>query len=96
VSVTVNGVDAGSARSRLNNNGQFIELDELELEAGELEIELTYRRGGFPRPGTGAYPFGLGPVVLSKVGSENTVVRVSPTDFLQLCGQRLDWVAAVR
>jgi hypothetical protein len=96
VSVTVNGVDAGSARSRLNNNGQFIELDELDLEEGEIEIEVTYGQGGFPRPGTGAYPFGLGPVVLSRAGTGNTVVRVSPTDFLELCGRRLDWVAAIR
>lgn len=96
VSLTVNGIEAGSARSRLNNNAQFIELDQLDLQAGVLQIEVTYEQGGFPRPGTGAYPFGLGPVVLSKVGQDERVVRVPATDFLKLCGQRLDWVEAVR
>jgi hypothetical protein len=96
VSVTVNGIEAGSARSRLNNNAQFIELDVLDLQAGPLRIEVEYEQGGMPRPGTGAYPFGLGPVVLSKVGTDEGLTRLSPTDFLQLCGQRLDWVEAVR
>ena len=96
VSVTINGIDAGSTRSRLNNNGQFIELDELDLPAGDLRIEVEYSQGGFPRPGTGAYPFGLGPVVLSQAVESDRVVRVAPADFRELCGQRLDWVAALR
>jgi hypothetical protein len=96
VSVTVNGIEAGSARGSLNNDGQFIELDELDLPAGDLRIEVGYSQSGLPRPGTGAYPFGLGPVVFSKAGDPAPLIRVSPADFRELCGQRLDWVAAIR
>ncbi len=96
VSVTVNGIEAGSVRNRLNNNSQFIELDRLRLEAGPQQIEVTYEQGGLPRPGTGAYPFGLGPVVLSRAGIENGVIRLPASRFTELCGQRLDWVEALR
>ena len=96
VSVTVNGIVAGTVRGRLNNNAQFIELDRLRLEAGPQQIEVTYSQGGLPRPGTGAYPFGLGPVVLSEAGFENEVVRLPASRFLELCDRRLDWVEALR
>jgi hypothetical protein len=96
VSVTVNGVEAGSLRGRLNNNSQFFELDQLPLEGGVQRIEVAYSQGGLPRPGTGAYPFGLGPVVLSQAGIENSVIRLPASRFTELCGQRLDWVEALR
>lgn len=95
-SVTVNGIDAGSVRGRLNNNAQFIELDQLDLEAGPVQIEVTYEQGGLPRPATGAYPFGIGPVVFTPVDREDSLVTVAPADYRQLCGRRLDWVAALR
>jgi hypothetical protein len=94
--VTVNGVEAGSARSRLNNNSQFIELDRIRLEAGPQRIEVSYEQGGLPRPGTGAYPFGLGPVVLSRAGAGDEVVTVPASSFVRLCDRRLDWVEALR
>ena len=96
VSVTVNGIEAGSARNILNNNSQFIELDRLRLEAGPQRIEVTYEQGGLPRPATGAYPFGLGPVVMSRRDSNDEVTRLPATRFAELCGQRLDWVEALR
>ena len=95
-SVTVNGTDAGSVRGRLNNNAQFIELDQLDLEAGPVQIEVTYEQGGLPRPATGAYPFGIGPVVFTPADREDSLVTVAPADYRQLCGRRLDWVAALR
>ncbi|MEX0620284.1 MAG: hypothetical protein WD181_01750 [Solirubrobacterales bacterium] len=96
ISVKVNGSDAGSVSSRLNNNAQFIELDQLDLQAGALQIEVTYSQEGLPRPATGSYPFGFGPVVFSRVGSENAVLTLAPSDFRQLCGRRFDWIAALR
>jgi hypothetical protein len=94
--VTVNGVEAGSARNLLNNNGQFIELGEANLRAGPLQIEVEYEQGRFPRPGTGAYPFGFGPVVLSRAGEPDPLIELPATGFLRLCGKRLDWVEALR
>ena len=82
--------------NRLNNNAQFIELDRLQLQAGPQQIEVTYEQGGLPRPGTGAYPFGLGPVVFSQTGFENAVIRLPASRFTELCGQRLDWIEALR
>ena len=45
VEVTVNGVEAGSVRSRLNNNAQFIELDRLPL-AGRPAADRGHLRTG--------------------------------------------------
>ena len=96
VSVTVNGVEAGSVRNSLNNNSQFIELDRLRLEAGPQRIEVTYEQGGLPRPATGAYPLGLGPVVMSRRGPNSEVKKLPAGRFAELCGERLDWVEALR
>ncbi|MCB0871554.1 MAG: hypothetical protein KDB52_12035 [Solirubrobacterales bacterium] len=95
VSVEIGGQDAGSARGLLNNNAQFIKLDELDLEAGSLSVAMTYERGSILRPATGGYPFGIGPVVLEPVES-TTIVRSSPANAQKLCGQSLDWIEAVR
>lgn len=95
VSVEIGGQDAGSARGLLNNNAQFIKLDELEFEAGEQPVAMSYERGGNLRPATGGYPFGLGPVVLEPVG-EPEIVRSSPGEAKKLCDQSLDWIEAVR
>ncbi len=95
VSVEIGGQDAGSARGLLNNNGQFINLGELEFEAGSLPVAMTYERGGNLRPATGGYPFGIGPVVLEPVG-DPSIVRVAPANAQKLCGRSLDWIEAVR
>lgn len=95
VSVEVGAQAAGSARGQLNNNGQFIMLDELDLEAGELPVTMSYERGGDLRPAVGSYPFGIGPVVLEPVEGTR-IERVSPLDAQRFCGQSLDWIEAVR
>jgi len=95
VSVEIGGQDAGSARGLLNNNAQFIKLDELDFEAGSQPVTMSYERGGNLRPATGGYPFGIGPVVLEPVG-DPSIVRSSPADAQKLCGQSLDWMEAVR
>lgn len=95
VSVELGGQSAGSARNLLNNNAQFIGLRELDLDAGELSVAMSYERGGALRPATGGYPFGIGPVVLEPVGDPE-IVRVSPGDAQKLCGRSLDWIEAVR
>lgn len=95
VSVEIGGQDAGSVRGILNNNAQFMKLNELDLEAGPLAVAMTYERGSNFRPAVGDYPFGLGPVVLEPVES-TTILRSTPADAQKLCGQSLDWVEAVR
>ena len=95
VSVKIGDQDAGSARGLLNNNAQFIKLDELDFQPGTLPVTLTYERGSFLRPATGGYPFGIGPVVLEPV-AEPQVVTVSPANAQKLCGHSLDWIEAIR
>ncbi len=95
VSVEVAGQAAGSARGLLNNNAQFIKLDELDLDSGRVPVRLTYERGGNLRPATGGYPFGLGPIVLEPL-AEPKLVTAPPADAQKLCGRSLDWVEAVR
>ncbi|HMT06108.1 MAG TPA: hypothetical protein PKD76_11250 [Solirubrobacterales bacterium] len=95
VSVEIGGEEAGSARGLLNNNAQFIKLDQLDLQPGSLPVAMSYERGGILRPATGGYPFGIGPVILQPVG-EPQVTTVSPGDAQQLCGKSLDWIEAVR
>ncbi|MCB0829049.1 MAG: hypothetical protein KDB62_09605 [Solirubrobacterales bacterium] len=96
VGVTVGGVDAGSARNRLNNNSQFIELGEIDLEPGSQQVALSYERGGPLRPGTGAYPFALGPVIVSPAPPQPDPIEVPAGRATELCGQPLDWAEAVR
>ena len=95
VSVAINGDEVGSARNRLNNNAQYIELDTRDFTAGQQTVTLTYERGSALRPATGGYPFGLGPVVLAPAGDQALVTRVPASDYRQLCGQRLDWLEAL-
>lgn len=95
VSARIGGQEAGSARGLLNNNGQFIELGELDIEAGELPVTMSYERGGSLRPAVGSYPFGIGPVVLEPMeGTE--IVRTKAADAQRFCGRYLDWIEAVR
>ncbi|MDQ2622794.1 MAG: hypothetical protein M3Y45_07120, partial [Actinomycetota bacterium] len=95
VEVRLGGVPAGSARNVLNNNGQFIQLDEMDLARGRLPVTLTYEKGSALRPANGSYPFGLGPVVIEPV-AEPEVVEVPSARVDRLCGKFLDWVAALR
>ena len=96
IEVSIGGILAGSARNRLNNNAQYIELGDLDLEPGAKLVVLSYERGGPLRPGTGAYPFGLGPVILSPSPPDGELVEVPAAEATRLCGARLDWAEAFR
>jgi hypothetical protein len=96
VSVTIGGVESGSASGELNNDAQFIRLDKVELGAGPQPVELTYRQNGLPAPGTGAYPLSVGPIMLTPAGYEESVTSLPASRFREFCDQRLDWVAAIR
>lgn len=96
VSLKIGDIDLGSIRNRLNNNAQYIQFDTTELTEGEHSIEMTYEKGGPLRPAVGGYPFGLGPVVVSPVDDQAQVISLPASQARQLCGQRLDWIEAVR
>lgn len=96
VTLEVGGVPMGSVRGRLNNNAQYIEFGQFDLEAGPQQAVLEYERGGVLRPATGGYPFGLGPIVVSPAADQTQVTSFPASQAAQLCGQRLDWIEALR
>ncbi|MGA7435379.1 MAG: hypothetical protein WBW44_07110 [Solirubrobacterales bacterium] len=96
VTLEIDGKEVGSIRNRLNNNAQYIEFDTTRFSAGEKSFSLKFEQGGALRPATGGYPFGLGPVVLSPVQNRTQVTTLPADEAGQLCGQRLDWIEAIR
>jgi len=96
VTLEIGGEAVGSIRNRLNNNAMYIEFDTTEFTAGELTFTMKYEKGGPLRPAVGGYPFGLGPVVLSPVQNRTQVTTLPASQARELCGQRLDWIEAIR
>ncbi|MBK5232244.1 MAG: hypothetical protein JJE13_04595 [Thermoleophilia bacterium] len=96
VALTIGGIPMGSIRNRLNNNAQYIEFGKFDLGAGPQQAVLQYEQGGPLRPATGGYPFGLGPIIVSPVQNRTQVTSLPASQAAQLCGQRLDWIEALR
>jgi hypothetical protein len=94
-SVTVDGHEVGAKRMELNWPGLYTDLGSVELGAGRHTVSLTYDTGGW-HPGSGGPPFSFGPLILSREGAREPVLRVAPPNARSLCGRRLDWVEAVR
>lgn len=96
VTLEIGDIPMGSIRNRLNNNAQYIEFGQFELGGGEQQANLTYEKGGPLRPAVGGYPFGLGPIVISPVQNRTQVTSLPASQATRLCGQRLDWIEALR
>jgi hypothetical protein len=95
VQVEVDGVSAGSMRNRLSHGGSYAQLGTLHLAPGRHRVTLNYQRGFF-HPGNDGEIFPLGPLVLSREQTNRPVFYLPPSQARSLCGQRLDWVEAVR
>lgn len=63
----------------------------MDLAEGRIPVTLTYEKGSALRPANGAYPFGLGPVVIEPV-AETKVFEVPGSDADRFCGKSLDWL----
>jgi hypothetical protein len=94
-SVAIDSRTIGSRRAELNWPGLYTDLGSTPLAAGEHDVEIRYRPGGW-RPGSGGKPFSFGPVELSLVGPRDPVSRVPASRAQTLCGRRLDWVESLR
>ena len=94
-SVSVDGREVGAKRAELNWPGLYTDLGSVELGAGTHTVALSYDTGGW-HPGSGAEPFAFGPLTLSREDAREPVQRVRPSEARSLCGQRLDWIEAVR
>jgi len=94
-SIAIDGRTIGSRRAELNWPGLYTDLGSTPLAAGEHDVEIRYKPGGW-RPGSGGKPFSFGPVALSLVSPRDPVSRVPATRARTLCGRRLDWVESLR
>lgn len=96
LSLSVDGMETGSARMQINEPRQFLDLGRTALEAGPHLARLT-QAGQSPAPGSGGPAYPIGPLVLSPVGAEDPpLLRVPSGRAEELCGKRLDWVEALR
>ena len=88
----IDGEEVGSVRHLLNNSGQFVDLGDAELDAGEHELELIYTGADLLHPGSGGFVEPLGPIVLTRDEAADATVEVIDTaDAAELCGRNLDW-----
>jgi hypothetical protein len=94
IDVLVDGRRIGGADAQLNNEGQYVELVRVELDAGRHTIELRTLRQ-LLRPGTGGPEYGSGPLVVSLTDPPRRVTVLPSSDASRLCGQTLDWVEAL-
>jgi hypothetical protein len=89
----VDGSEVGSERAELNNDGGYEPLGEVQLSAGQHQIELGYDRGVID-PGGGTTSV-IGPLELDAAGSGDLgTVKLPPTEYRRLCGGRWDWIEA--
>lgn len=96
IELEIDGREVGEVRQELNNEGGYMDLGEIELNAGAHEAKLSFGgadlhpgSGGFPRPRTG-------PLLIVPAAAEGgELVSVSLDEFRRLCGTRWDWVEAV-
>jgi hypothetical protein len=91
-SAFVDGREIGAA-DEVNTPGQWVEVGELQLAAGEHEIELV-RPDSKPGPGD-AYRGELGPVALEPARPAK-LVTVAPGQASELCGREWDWIELTR
>jgi hypothetical protein len=96
VELFVEGEKIGSARHELQQEGGFVELGQVDLEAGRYAAELRFGgadlhpgSGGFPRPETG-------PLLFAPADDESgELVSVPVSEARRLCGKRWDWIQAI-
>jgi hypothetical protein len=88
----VDGQQIGTAKG-INTPGQWLEVGEVRLSAGEHTLKLR-------RPGLGVGPGDawrgeIGPLALEPL-EKPRLVTVAPDDASQLCGRQWDWIEVVR
>jgi hypothetical protein len=94
VTTIVDGHQLGSVRQQLNGSGQWTPLGATQLGRGTHHIVLQYG-GSRLAPGSGGFPFAMGPLSLSTTTADVPITFVNPRDAHSLCGKRLDWVEAL-
>jgi hypothetical protein len=94
VTVAINGVEIGTARYEIQEDGQYVQLGAIGLEAGRYRVSIGYD-GGDWRPGSGGAPAVVGPLVLQQERPKPNLVSVPLRASRSLCGRSLDWIEAL-
>jgi len=94
VSVTIDGKDWYADRARLNWDGYGNPMPAIALTAGPHTLTVSYDAGW--GPGGGYTPSEFGPVILSTSRADVEITSLAPSAAQSLCGQRLDWLEAVK
>ena len=93
--VYVDGRLVGDRRHYVNDGSHYLLLGSSPLASGSHTVRLRFG-GPDLHPGSGGYPFGVGPLLLSTAtAAEATTTSVRDEDARSLCGKRLDWIEAV-
>ena len=93
--VEADGQPVADLRHYVNDGAAYSRLGSVVLAPGRHVVRL---RVGGPdlHPGSGGYPFGLGPLVMSTaIAADTPVTFVEPKNARSLCGKRLDWIDAL-
>jgi hypothetical protein len=94
VTVAVNGVEIGTARYEVQEDGQYVPFGSIGLEAGRYRVSVSYD-GGDWRPGSGGMPATVGPLVLQPEAPQPQLMTVPLRAARSLCGRTLDWIEAL-
>jgi hypothetical protein len=94
VAAVVNGRVVARRRGELSHNGQYFELGKTVLSPGVYSIGVRYGKADL-HPGSGAPPFYLGPLVLTR-GSAESLRYVPSSKARSLCGGQFDWIEAIQ
>jgi hypothetical protein len=95
VEVRIDGREVGKAQDELAQPTNWIELNELRLEAGRHRIELV-RGGGTLAPGNGDGRRLIGPLALRPKGDLSRIATVPPRRWRNLCADALAWAEVIR
>ena len=94
VRVLVDDHEVYADHGRLNWTPYSNPMPAVDLAAGEHTVTVEYATSWLP--GGEMTPSTLGPVVFSTTSADVPVTYVEPSRARSLCGQRLDWIEAVR
>jgi hypothetical protein len=94
VTVSIDGKVVATPGPSLNWDSYGTPLPPVDLASGSHTLEVSYSPGWLP--GQGQSPVTFGPVQLSQQGPEAPVEYLPSAQAQTLCGQRLDWIEAVR
>jgi hypothetical protein len=93
--VYADGRPVAALRYYVNGGAAYTRLGRVLLTPGRHVVLMRVGGPGL-HPGSGGYPLGMGPLLMSTTTAVGSPVTfVDPTSARSLCGKRLDWIEAL-